>query len=276
MAYDQLSKKARGRVDELIRKHPDYPRFSEGVTGSPARVARWSFIHAAAWPDDIKGDARFWDDTRRDAQAIPAISPFPDMKRHTNWHHVNVFFSPDYTPLPVPASPSARTELPRMIDGVAGEQGWYLLPWLLHVEGDVHQPLHCVARLTKHIVGRDGKPTSDLGGNLTIVDGYTNLHAIWDDMLGVTVDEVYIDWMAARLRKEHKRPAGLNLDPNKWIEEGFELAKAKAYTMPAEEGTRENPFRPKRPYWAEALRTAQAQAALGAYRLAAVLNEKLK
>ena len=42
MAYYLLDKKTRARVDELIRRHPDYARFSEGVGGKPQRIARWA------------------------------------------------------------------------------------------------------------------------------------------------------------------------------------------------------------------------------------------
>ncbi|MEP7363269.1 MAG: S1/P1 nuclease [Acidobacteriota bacterium] len=275
IAYDLLPKQTRSRVDDIIRKHPDYAKFTDGVKGDAKHMARWAFIHAAAWPDDIKGDDRFYDDTRRDPKPTAALKPFPDTKRHTNWHFVNLYFSPDGTALPRTPEPNAKTELPKLIDAIAGDLGWYYMPWLLHVEGDVHQPLHDVSRLTKHLLDRAGKPTSDLGGNLLIVDGYTNLHTVWDDLLGVTRDEEYIDWMAARLKKEHKRPAQLSLDPNIWIEEGFTLAKEKAYTMPADVGTRENPFRRTPAYEAESLRVAQQRAALAGYRLAAVITAKL-
>ena len=131
--------------------------------------------------------------------------------------------------------------------------------------------MHCVSRLTKHLLGSDGKPTSDLGGNLTVVDGFTNLHAVWDDLLGVTQDENYIDWMAARLRKEHTRPNQLSsISPD--ADKGFDLARTRAYTMPADVGTRARPFRTTRAYWADALRVAQPPP----LRLAAVLNDRLK
>ncbi len=275
MAYDQLPGKTRVRVDELIRRHPDYAKFTEGVKGNARHMARWAFIHAAAWGDDIKGDSRFYDDTRRDAKPTRTLAPFPDMRRHTNWHYVNLYFSPDGVPLPKPPAPSAQTELPKLIAGLESDLGWYHLVWLLHVEGDVHQPLHCTARLTKHLRDRAGRPTSDLGGNLVVVDGYTNLHAVWDDLLGVTRDEAYIDWMAKRLKKEHKKPPALSLDPNVWIEEGSALAREKAYAFPADVGTRDNPFRRTPAYEAGSLAVAHERAALAAYRLAAVLSSKL-
>lgn len=275
MAYGLLPKKTRARVDALIKQHPDYGKFTDGVRGDAKYTARWAFIHAAAWADDIKGDDRFYDDTRRDATPTKALAPFPDTKRHTNWHFVNLYFSPDGAPLPRTPEPNAKIELPKMIAGLQGELGWYNLVWLLHVEGDVHQPMHDVSRITKHLLDRAGKPTSDLGGNLLMVDGYTNLHAVWDDLLGVTRDPSYIDWMAARLMKEYTGPPWLNLEPSVWIDEGFSLAKEKAYTMPADVGTRENQFRRTPAYEAASLQVAHRQAAVAAYRLAAVLTANL-
>ena len=275
MAYDLLPKKTRARVDAIIKQHPDYLRFTEGVRGDAKHTARWAFIHAAAWADDIKGDDRFYDDTRRGAKPTATVAPFRDMKRHTNWHFVNLYFSPDGAALPRTPEPNAKTELPKMIEGLTGELAWYNLVWLLHVEGDIHQPMHNVSRFTKHLVDRAGKPTSDLGGNLLVVDGYTNLHMVWDDLLGVTRDERYIDWMAARLKKEHKRPAQLSLEPSVWIAEGFELAREKAYVMPANIGTREKPFRRTPAYEEASLKLARERAAIGAYRLAAVITAKL-
>jgi len=145
-----------------------------------------------------------------------------------------------------------------------------MLPWFLHVAGDVHQPLHCTARFVKAIKG------SDLGGNLVMVDGYTNLHAVWDDLLGVSYDDEYVDWMAKRLRKMHKVEKEPVTEPAKWVEEGFELAKSEAYRMPADVGTREKQFRTTVEYRKNAIQVAHRRAAIGGYRMAAVLKEALK
>lgn len=280
ITYDALNKSTRTRVDELIRRHPDYSKFTEGVAGSPKHVARWAFINASAWADDIKGDDRFFDDTRRDAKPTPTRLGFPDMKRHTNWHYINLYFSPDGTPFPPPPSPNALTQLKIFIEAM-GKPGSadavYYLPWLVHVEGDVHQPMHCVSRFTRFLTDRNGKPISDLGGNLVNVDGYTNLHSVWDGLLGsVSGDEQYIDWMAARLTKESKPEAVPVTDPRRWVDEGFDLAKTEAYQFPANAGTATNPFRPSPQYWKNAVRIAHRRAALAGYRLAAILNERLK
>ena len=50
---------------------------------------------AAVWPDNIKGDPRFWDDTHADASPTQLLPGFPDMKRHTNWHYFDMPYAPD-------------------------------------------------------------------------------------------------------------------------------------------------------------------------------------
>ena len=280
IAYDSLNKKTRAKADDLIRGHPDYKMFTAGVAGSPKHIARWAFINASAWADDIKGDDRFYDDTRRDPKPTPALPGFLDMKRHTNWHYINIYFSPDGTPFPKTPTPNALTQLKVFLETLSqpgSAEAVYYLPWLLHVEGDIHQPMHCVSRYTKFLKNRNGSPTSDLGGNLVNVDGYTNLHSVWDGLLGsVSGDEEYIDWMAARLSKETKPERVPVTDPGKWTDEGFELAKTEAYQFPADAGTAENPFRPGPEYSRNAVRVAHKRAALAGYRLAAILNDRLK
>ena len=55
----------------------------------------------------------------------------------------------------------------------------YDLAWLLHLVGDIHQPLHAVARFTTQ------HPAGDRGGNDFKIQGTPdNLHSLWDDLLG--------------------------------------------------------------------------------------------
>src|SRR2546430_399218 len=52
----------------------------------------------------------------------------------------------------------------------------FQLPWLLHLIGDVHQPLHCTTRVLKTQIDRKTHlPTGDRGGNKVIVRGSGNL-----------------------------------------------------------------------------------------------------
>ena len=59
------------------------------------------------------------------------------------------------------------------------------IAWILHLSGDIHQPLHTSARVT------DTEPKGDQGGNLFLLtpegtprDKQVNLHWFWDSIVG--------------------------------------------------------------------------------------------
>jgi hypothetical protein len=179
IAYQRLTPAARGRIDELIRKHPDYERMNfADAPSDPEGRARAAFISAASWPDEIRDDSRFYDDTRKDAVPTPALPGFPGMQRHTNWHYADAPYSTDDTPLVHAPPPNAVTEIRRMLDELTpsadATTSAYDLPWLEHLVADIHNPLHATSRFTKAL------PGGDQGGNLVFVPGKT-LHAYWDD-----------------------------------------------------------------------------------------------
>ena len=142
IAQQHLSKKAKKELHKLIGKET---------------LAWWS-----NWPDFIKSDST-WN------QASP-------------WHYVDLpahmekeKFINDLKKLP---GENLYTQIPAMIaelkDGsLSNEQRRRALYFLIHLVGDLHQPLH---------VGRD----EDAGGNKIVVywfDKKTNLHSLWDSML---------------------------------------------------------------------------------------------
>jgi hypothetical protein len=262
IAYDHLTEKARTRVDELLRQHPD--------PNVKALMGRDAFLAASVWPDVIKGDRRFYDDTFADARPTPLLPGFPSMARHTNWHYIDLPFSPDGTPVEPPKIPNALVELRRMLK--EPDLNAYDLPWLVHLTGDVHQPLHCTGRFTK------SEPMGDQGGNLVFVTPGRNLHAVWDDLAGTETTDAYINHYAAEVTVEFVRNGKgprLSKDPRKWVEEGFELAKHEVYTFGSETGSREHPIPLPADYEAHAKRIARVQLAKAGFRLAAVLNAKL-
>src|SRR5262249_20615114 len=68
--------------------------------------------------------------------------------------------------------------------------------WVLHIVGDVHQPLHCSARVTTQ------EPQGDAGGNTFKLDAANeDLHHYWDTMIDKPVpNEGKEDNPASRLR----------------------------------------------------------------------------
>jgi hypothetical protein len=270
IAYDRLSPHARVQVDDLLRRHPDFAALS----------GREAFLAASVWPDMIKGDNRFYDDTRPNARPTPLLPGFPSMARHTNWHYVDIPFSPDGTPLRQPKSPNALEQLQRILKvlGPADADAPYDLPWLIHIEGDVHQPLHCTSRFLK------SQPDGDAGGNsvfVMLVGGQgRNLHAFWDDIVGTDASDTSVNRLAEEITadyaQQHPTRPRLSRDPKKWIDEGFQLAMTNVYTFGLETGSRENPVMLSSNYEANARRVARIQLAVAGFRLADAVNRKFK
>lgn len=273
IAYEQLTPQTRARVDALLKMHPDYALFARGTPADPALRARDVFLAAAVWPDTIKGDRRFWDDTRADAQPTALLPGFPDMKRHTNWHYYDTPYAPDGAKTTKQPPPSALSELPRLLREIGQEpdaMAAYDLPWIEHVTGDVHQPLHCVGRFLK------SDPISDQGGNLVFIAPRGNLHSLWDDAAGNDTGDAYVEKYAAEAIAATPAPKNIEKNPKKWIAEGAKLAETSVYTFGLRNGTREHPIQLPAGYVDNAHRVAKVQVAVAGYRLAAVLNSRLK
>jgi hypothetical protein len=281
IAYDHLNPKTRTRVDALIRQHPDYEKlFLKDAPGEPKARARAAFIAASTWPDQIKGDPRFYDETRPNASPTQLLPGFPDMARHTIWHYYDTPYTPDGAEAEQQKPPHALSELNRIIPligtkadvpATSASNPAYLLPWLIHIAGDVHQPLHCVSRILKSM------PKGDAGGNFVYISGTNrNLHSLWDGAAGRDDTEAYAAKYIAEATAAHPAPRHLEKKPAKWIHEGFEVAVSDVYTFGLETGTREHPITLPPGYEANAHKVAQQRIAIAGYRLAAVLNEKLK
>jgi hypothetical protein len=200
------------------------------------------------------------------------------MARHTTWHYYDTPYAPDGAEAEHQKPPHALSELNRIIPligtkadvpSTSASNPVYLLPWLEHIEGDVHQPLHCVSRFLK------SQPKGDAGGNFVYI-GTRNLHSLWDAAAGQDTSDAYLAKYAADAIAAHPAPRHLEKKPEKWIHEGFELTVSDVYTFGLETGTRDHPLPMPPGYEAHAAQIAQQRIAIAGYRLAAVLNEKLK
>jgi hypothetical protein len=282
LAYDLLDDKARARVDELIRRHPDFAMLAEGGPAPERAKLRYAFMKAAFWPDIVKGDPRFYDDGKRDAVPTETKPGFPDMKQHRDWHYINVPFSTDGTETVAPHETNVLSQIRFIRPLLAARPSpgspndpVYLLPWFLHLVGDVHQPLHCATRFKKDQLNlQTGKPWSDLGGNTVNVVGAFNLHAYWDDSLGITDTHQFVNGVV-KVMASRGLDAKIGLDPAQWVSEGLELAKSVVYSFGNEGGSKENPVNLSDDYRSRSSRIALERAAVGARRLAAILNAEL-
>lgn len=217
IAWQQLSPPAKSAVSNLLLNHPDYGRWTES-----SRKLQSAFIEAATWPDDIRQDSRFYEEFSD--PPTPPILGLPDTARHRNWH---------YTDRQLDGSPregrgSLDTELPRLVALLADPaapraQKVYALPWVIHLLGEMHQPLH---------VGSN----HDKGGNSYEIEDSADprqtvktLHRWWDDLPAPPwLRDKALVQSAERLLVHFPEPTAQG-SLAQWQQESFEIARRHAY-----------------------------------------------
>jgi len=253
IAYRELKPDVKAQVDRLIRIGAD-PKTN-------------TFVTAACYLDDLKD--------RTGA--------------HREWHYINWPFSPDGTPLP--SSLETENVLTALHQCIAQLQRKTLPPAaraealraVIHLVGDVHQPLHCATRYTA------AHPQGDRGGNgFPIKGGWVgrervdNLHLYWDSALGLLTPverpltptgkrriRYLADWISAAFPRA-RLPQLCHSDPRQWALESHNLALQYAYG-----GLREG-WKPSLRYLSRGRWIARQRLALAGYRLADLLNRILR
>jgi len=257
IAFGRLTPQARAKANELLAIEID-----------PVAETRKStdFINASHWADDLR--------------------PFPEFDSFKPLHFIDKPFSLDGTPLPeivpeniVKALKDNVEILKTSTDKKAQAQA---LRFIIHFVGDIHQPLHCTAKVSHN------RPDGDKGGNLFLMkilgdDGElrdTNLHSYWDGGIGTfprsgpnfAPPPLSSVLTAARLARRSNPATNRALRLNRpfnfdaWANESFRLGKSVVYTN-IREGKR-----PTAAYNKRARRAARQRVAWGGYRLAALLN----
>lgn len=274
IAQHRLNKDAYEAIERLLRSHL---KLEEPATVSLASVASWS--------DDYR----------------------PAHKETSNWHFVDVPLAskPGDASASTTAYDAARDckdnatfgaclmkALPAQEKILADpkksdEERWMALAFVIHLVGDLSQPLHCVERL-------DGTQGDQGGNTLTVTfnvyrpkpDGstyrdLTTFHAVWDSSL---ILFKYYDWgnVASDIETEiipnlPPIPAA-DQTPEKWLAECHEKAEDAYRALP--KGTlikSDNPHAVilDQAYFDQSSPVAVEQLALGGLHLAAVLNETL-
>lgn len=217
IAWQQLTPATRAVITALLAQHPDYRRWIAHT--SSESTAQQAFLEASTWPDDIRNDPRFDDDGQ-----MPAPPGFPDSNRRRQWHYVDLA---DTT-----GAATTYGELDRQLDrlalqladpGASRSAKAYALPWLIHLLGDIHQPLH---------VGRH----QDSGGNQHEIEDpdnprlpSSNLHRWWDDRPGPPwLRGKYLERSVARLLQRYPEPP-LQGNIALWRQESWQLTRTRAY-----------------------------------------------
>ena len=305
VAWEDLTPATRAAVSSILKSHPRYdkdllsggsmdPQPPDALAGlTPEQVDRRAFVAAAVWPDLIK------------AQAHPMRVQYG----HSNWHYIDIPFAvgPDGNPAATqPADPPAKDEQGpgphNVVEAIAACTAELRDPatapaqravdvcWLVHLVGDVHEPLHAATLTSAKF------PKGDTGGNDQVVlkDGrYTNtranLHLIWDSMPGEFMSDDMDRFEALGLRADPRYARSALAaevavtDPMAWARESHALAVHDAYldghldaavAVPGSRGARTDRPAPGLPpgYVDHAEHVVMRQLALAGYRLADLLN----
>lgn len=239
VAWAMLPVETRNAMVELIKSHPRYQKDFAGVM--PAAVmladkeeqARWLIGQAAVWPDITRGfdgeDAAHYN--------------------HPTWHYIDGAWVRD---IGIQGNVYAGTEtLPTIHDGSDGHiteqqeatnivlaleynlgvlnnrlstspQKAVALCWVLHLVGDIHQPLHSGSLISNTLFA-----TGDRGGNGIPTPGGT-LHSTWDEALrSMPFDDVLQRMTLTALQTDMTL---VNVVPTAWLDESRRLLQEFVYT----------------------------------------------
>jgi hypothetical protein len=284
-AFKRLKPKARTRVAQLLKLNPRYVNWIVGARKSDQ--PRLAFLRAATWADSIKSDRDYKDDD----QAAPAAGQnvgYADLLRHKYWHFIDRPFSRDGTPLVDAPAPNAATQTSVMraalcAAATSDELKSYDLVWLLHLVGDLHQPLHCVSRFDR------ATPVGDRGGNLVKITGNAqppvcddprycpfgppeDLHAFYDTIAGSGYGTREAEAAAISLPQPNAQKAAVS-DVDAWVQEGLDLAQTVVYVSPINAGA--GPFTVDAAYQKAAFELGKQRMSLAGARLANLINDCL-
>jgi len=278
LAWKKLNDCQRARVVALLRKHPHYKEYLAAGRPEGFSEDEWVFLRGATWSD--------WVGTQSDLKREFA---------HPAWHFINYPYVPHGSRVDAAEhQPQAGQEhivqaltdaIEKLKTGTDSQKAIYLC-WLLHLVGDIHQPLHCAQMVSEQFA------RGDQGGNLVLIRVRTQrspvrLHALWDGLLGTSLKvdpiardcdaiEAVLKEKAARIQPDLKEHTTFE----SWAKESFELAKKIAYLdgelkfAPAEEQL-DGVEAPEAPadYVSTAERTARLQIGKAGVRLAEQLGK---
>ncbi|HEY0003307.1 MAG TPA: S1/P1 nuclease [Pyrinomonadaceae bacterium] len=231
------------------------------------------FMLASTWPDIVRPGEN---DTR------------PCTRFHQrDWHFINFFWSGtsadandpprDVTNIKmkeINAVERLRLFRPFVVSSMPKAERATDLAWILHLVGDIHQPLHTSARVTSRPDERQG----DQGGNLFLLNSQ-KLHGYWDGIVDLSVrrktgerDQAYLERVAAMIMAEHPQSAlSSRIQPGQfeaWAREGLATTKSSVYPASLKRGQT-----PGEEYRRQAFEISKEAIALGGYRLAQLLNQ---
>lgn len=269
IAYGQMTPAAQQQATAILQAHPAIAKWKEQLEKDhPTDSGQYFFMRASTWPDDIRR----------------SNSPYD----HPAWHYVDYPLTPPDFPF-VPGRDPGDNILFGINDSekvlrdpaATPEQRAAALSWLIHLIGDLHQPLHCAELVTP----RYPLPDGDRGGNsiyVSVGGNPINLHAFWDRLPGMIFSPPFAVESAARIEKAYPSSALPDLvkdkDPVSWSLEGRSIAIESAYLngkLPVDADTKASPIPLPPDYLTKGKTISDQRLALAGDRMAALLTPLL-
>lgn len=277
IAWEQMSLQAREKAVQILLSAPedsDLSVFYLQDSRSVAARQRELFMIAATWADIV-----------RDKNFKVRNGKY----HHGNWHYLDTFWREENGR--VELVPELQSDKENAVErlytfdkllrdaSAADADKAIALAWILHLGGDIHQPLHDSGRITQY------DPKGDQGGNLFMLspkdakgEDRVSLHWYWDSIVGRNIPRVndacdsdYLPAIARQMMKKYpfaKMQSRLKIGKfDEWQQEGFQIASTKLYPASLKFGEM-----PSESYKKQAFEIAEEQITLAGYRLGEMMN----
>jgi len=281
MAYDELSEGDRTKLDAILRNHVKYETWAaEYPANGLSDLTKEKFVAmlASLYPDEIRN--------------------YHNPETFGYWHFADYPLCPPDFPMklrPLPGndvvsgitdSEDAVAKLDKPADAATRAK---MLSYLIHLVGDIHQPLHCANWFDTRF------PDGDKGGNKAFVrppgEAPMRLHAYWDQLFGpgapalhappvtmiLAADHLAID-LAQRFQRADLPELSTHLTPEEWSLESRESAIKDVWLSSKLACSADESNAPELPadYRDNAHQVAEHRAALAGHRLADRLHAILR
>lgn len=271
IAWDNLDEGSRSSVTGILQGHPEFSRNWQAQYvdhENDVTLGKFLMMQASLWPDQIK---------RRN---------HPDFRyNRAPWHYITYemrkaagdsgMISTDTN-----LEPNRKGDVLTAIDrarwmlaqpSTSKEEKAVYLCWLIHLIGDIHQPLHCAS-----LFNDTDLTTGDKGGNMIYIKPNTvgiKLHTFWDGLPGSSKNiRTTTNTAKVIARKNPKSGFGqlyVN-NPRRWSYESLNLA-AKVVHLDGQltvTTDKENAVKPPEDYTKNSKKVALRLVVLSGYRLA--------
>ena len=268
IAYRTLKPDVQEKYIKLLAYHPYYQKWiNEHELFTDVSLNEFLFCKASTWPDVIKKD------------------DYPD--KHKEWHYIN--YRVDFENGHLREDQNSGDNVLSAIEKnctilrsrkASDESRAIALSWLIHLIGDISQPMHCAALFTKE------QPKGDLGGNKTYfrLDSAfdaQSVHSLWDGLPGELTLAAAAEKAGKLLNDSLPSDSLIKSTPEVWSYEGLALAIKYAYLdgevakLPFIKSEYYAPLLPHPDeYLKNAKRIAGQQLLLGGLRLAAFISKE--